>query len=153
MMTYWMYITMVRPIVSYPALIWWSRIKKKVCMNELSKLQRTACISIMGAFRTTPTAALELAIGLTPLLFGSRERPELRTSQFATLVMLPKEVTLHIRISVGEIVLENMFNMQTDTVIPRYSFAKKFTVTYPDRSEWKKRNVQSLSKGPVWCTD
>ena len=39
------------------------------------------------------------------------------------------------------------------TVIPRFSFAKKFTVTYPDRSEWKRRNIQSLSKGPVWYTD
>jgi hypothetical protein len=26
-------------------------------------------------------------------------------------------------------------------------------VTYPDRSEWKRRNIQSLSKGPVWYTD
>ena len=41
----------------------------------------------------------------------------------------------------------------TDTVIPRYSFAKKFTVTYPDHIKWKKRNIQSLSKGPVWYTD
>ena len=46
-----------------------------------------------------------------------------------------------------------MFNMRTDTVIPRYSFAKKFTVTYPVRSEWKKQNIQSLSKGLVWYTD
>ena len=46
-----------------------------------------------------------------------------------------------------------MFNMRTDTVIPRYSFAKTFTVTYPDRSEWKRRNIQSLSKGTVWYTD
>jgi RNase H. len=43
--------------------------------------------------------------------------------------------------------------MRTDTVIWRYSFAKKFTVTYPDRSEWKRQNIQSLSKGPVWYTD
>jgi hypothetical protein len=46
-----------------------------------------------------------------------------------------------------------MFNMRTDTVIPKYSFAKTFTVTYPDRSEWKRRNIQSLSKGPVWYTE
>ena len=31
--------------------------------------------------------------------------------------------------------------MRTDTVIQRYSFAKKFTVTYPDRSEWKKIKI------------
>ena len=49
-------------------------------------------------------------------------------------------------------VLENVFNMRTDTVLPRYSFARKFTVTYPDCSEWKRLNIQSLSKGPVWYT-
>ena len=42
--------------------------------------------------------------------------------------------------------------MRTDTVIPRYSFAKKFTVTYPDRSEWKRQNIQSLSMGSLWYT-
>jgi hypothetical protein len=42
-----------------------------------------------------------------------------------------------------------MFNMRPDAVIQRYSFAKKFTVTYTDRREWKRRNIQSLSKGPV----
>jgi hypothetical protein len=43
--------------------------------------------------------------------------------------------------------------MRTDTVIPRYSFAKTFTVTYPDRREWKKRNIHILGNGPVLYTD
>jgi len=43
-----------------------------------------------------------------------------------------------------------MSNMRTDTVIPRYLFAKKFIVIYPDRSEWKTLNIQSFSKVPVW---
>ena len=37
-----------------------------------------------------------------------------------------------------------------DTVIQRYSFSKKFTVTYPDCSEWKRLNIQNLSKGLVY---
>ena len=49
--------------------------------------------------------------------------------------------------------MENLFNIRTDTLILRYSFAKKFAVTYPDRSEWKRQNIQSLSKVPVWYTD
>jgi hypothetical protein len=69
MMTYWMYITMVRPIVSYSALMGWPRIKKKVCVNGHTKLQRT-----------TPTAALEVAIGLTPLLLWIEG--EVRASYF-----------------------------------------------------------------------
>jgi hypothetical protein len=42
-------------------------------------------------------------------------------------------------------VLENMFNMRTDTVIPRYSFAKKFTLIVVNG----KNKIFSLSKGPV----
>jgi hypothetical protein len=51
------------------------------------------------------------------LHYGSRERPELLTSESAALVMLPKEVTLHLNFS-WNTVLENIFNMRTDTVIP-----------------------------------
>jgi hypothetical protein len=85
-----------RPIVSYAGLIWWPKIKKKVCMNKLTQLQRTTCIGIMGAFRTTPTPALEVAIDLTP--FPLWIEGEARASYFriCLLVMLPKGVTLHI---------------------------------------------------------
>jgi hypothetical protein len=45
--------------------MWWPRIKKKLCVNELTTLQSTASIGTTGAFRITPTASLEVAIGLT----------------------------------------------------------------------------------------
>jgi RNase H. len=153
MMTYWMNITKVRPIVSYAALMRWPRIKKKVCVNELTKLQRTACIGIVGAFRTTPTAALEVAIGLTPLpllIVGEARASYFSICRFGNVTQ--RGNIAHLNFS-WDTVLENMFNMRTDTAIPRYSFAKTFTVTYPDRSEWKRRNIQCLSKGPIWYTD
>jgi hypothetical protein len=34
---------------------------------QLIKLQRLACLAINGAMRTTPTAAMEVLLGLTPL--------------------------------------------------------------------------------------
>jgi hypothetical protein len=153
MMTYWMYITMVKSIISYAALIWWPRIKKKVCGNELTQLQRTARVGIMGSFSTTPTAALKVTIGLTPLTLwieGEARTSYFRICSFGNATQTGN--TAHLNF-IQDNVLENLFNMRTDTVIPRYSFAKKFTVTYPNRSEWKRRNIQSLSKGPVWYTD
>ena len=78
---------MVRQIVSYAALIWWPRIKKNVCMKELTQLQRTACIGITGAFRTTPTAALEVTIGLTPLPLWIEGEARASYSESAALVM------------------------------------------------------------------
>jgi hypothetical protein len=36
-------------------------------MKKLSKVQRLACLGIMGAIRTTPTGAKEALAGLPPL--------------------------------------------------------------------------------------
>jgi hypothetical protein len=35
---------------------------------ELNKLQRLTCLAITGAMGTTPTAAMEVLLGLSPLL-------------------------------------------------------------------------------------
>ena len=102
-----------------------------------------SCIGITGAFRTTPTAALEVAIGLTPLpIWIEREATAsyFRIYRFGNVTQRGNIAHLN---SSWDIVLENIFNMRSDTVIPRYLFAKNFTVTYPDCSEWKRRNIQS----------
>jgi hypothetical protein len=39
----------------------------KTSQAELSKLQRVACLGITGAIKTTPTAAMEVLLGLPPL--------------------------------------------------------------------------------------
>jgi hypothetical protein len=43
---HWIYTTVVRPIVTYVATIWWPRVKLKTCQAELNKLQRMACLGI-----------------------------------------------------------------------------------------------------------
>ena len=47
--------------------MWWPRVKLRSCRIELSELQRVAFMGITGAFRTTPTAALEVLLDLPPL--------------------------------------------------------------------------------------
>jgi hypothetical protein len=86
-------------------------------------------MSITGAFRTTPTTALEVAIGFTPLplrIEGEAKASYFRIYHFGNATQRGHNV--HLNFS-RDTVLENMFNMRTDTVIPRYSFAKTFTVT------------------------
>jgi hypothetical protein len=57
----------VRPIITYAAMIWWPRLKYKTSQAKLSKLQRLACLGVTGAMRTAPTAATEVLLGLPPL--------------------------------------------------------------------------------------
>jgi hypothetical protein len=64
---YWIYIAVVRPIITCAATIWWPRVKLKTSQAELGKVQRMARLGITGAKRTTPTAAMEVLLGLPPL--------------------------------------------------------------------------------------
>jgi len=47
-------------------MVWWPRVKN-VSRMELSNLQRLACLAITGAMKTTPTAAIQVILGLPPL--------------------------------------------------------------------------------------
>jgi hypothetical protein len=64
---YWIYTAVVRPIITYGATVWWSRVRLKTSQAELSKLQILACLGITGTMRTSPTAALEILLGLPSL--------------------------------------------------------------------------------------
>ena len=63
----WIYTMIIRPILTYGTIVWWPRSKQVTRRRELQKVQRTACMATTGAFPTTPTAAMEMILGLTPL--------------------------------------------------------------------------------------
>jgi len=63
----WVYITMIRPIISYAAVVWAVGLGMRTCELKLSSLQRRACIAVSSAFPGTPTAALQMLLGLPPL--------------------------------------------------------------------------------------
>lgn len=66
-MVRWMYMSMVRPIIAYGAIVWEHRTKVKSVQQMLQKFQRLICVGATGAFRSTPTAALEVLLDIPPL--------------------------------------------------------------------------------------
>ncbi|XP_052744146.1 uncharacterized protein LOC128199286 [Bicyclus anynana] len=63
----WIYTAIILPRVLYGATVWWHRAAIKSNSKELTKVQRLASLMISGAIRTTPSAALEVLLGLYPL--------------------------------------------------------------------------------------
>src|SRR5699024_9804617 len=63
----WLYVAVIRPMLTYGAIVWWPRTKLETAKKHLNHVQRLACLAITGAIRTTPTFALETALSLTPL--------------------------------------------------------------------------------------
>jgi hypothetical protein len=64
---HWINKMIIRPILTYGSTEWWTKVTYNVSRMELNKLQRLACLAIMGAMKTTPTAAMEILLGLLPL--------------------------------------------------------------------------------------
>jgi len=69
---HWLYTTVVRPMLVYAAVVWWSRVELSTARTILERIQRPACLAIAGPIRTTPTAAMEILLGLPPLIYISR---------------------------------------------------------------------------------
>lgn len=67
-MMYWTYTMVVRPMITYASLVWWTKMRQRTAITELSKVQRLACLGITGAMRSTPTAAMEVLLDLPPFI-------------------------------------------------------------------------------------
>jgi len=64
---HWIYMAVIRPMLAYAAVIWWPRARCITMSKQLTHVQQLVCLYITGAMRTTPTAAMELLVGLVPL--------------------------------------------------------------------------------------
>jgi hypothetical protein len=61
---YWIYTSVVRPILTYAALLWWKKASQISVNRKTAHLQRLVCINITGSMHSTKTAALEVILML-----------------------------------------------------------------------------------------
>jgi hypothetical protein len=66
-MVHWLYTRVIRPSILHGVLVWWPKVMQKTTKIQLGKIQRLACLTIIGAMKSTPTAAMEILLNLTPL--------------------------------------------------------------------------------------
>lgn len=65
--TKWLYITVIRPMFSYAAILWWEKATHINKQKRLASAQRTVTLGITGAMKTTPSIALDCVTELAPL--------------------------------------------------------------------------------------
>jgi len=63
---HWLYVSIVRPSVTFASLVWWPGCQTASAKKELNKIQRLGYLGITRAMRTTPTSAVE-ALTCLPL--------------------------------------------------------------------------------------
>jgi hypothetical protein len=64
---HWWYISIIRQSITFAALVWWPGCQTANPKKRLRRVQRLACLGIMGAMCTTPTSAMEALTCLPPL--------------------------------------------------------------------------------------
>ncbi len=70
----WIYRAIVRPKLSYGALVWAAKMTSQIKEKLMTKLQRLALLFLTQPLRSAPTAGLEVMIGWQPLELAVQEK-------------------------------------------------------------------------------
>jgi hypothetical protein len=74
MVVYWLYTSIIRPSITFASLVWWTGCQTSSAKKQVSRVQRLACLGIVGAMCTTPTSAMEALTCHLPLDLVVRAR-------------------------------------------------------------------------------
>lgn len=149
---HWIYKAIIIPRLLYGALVWWHRATIKTNQKKLAQVQRLAGLMTSGAFKTTPTAALEMILGLTPLDLEAKKRALeqcYRLKSFGLWRTIPttKGHTRIIDLIEGRL---SMIMANNDLVKKQKIFDKKYRVHIGLRDNWELMND---NKSTVCYTD
>ena len=61
------YVSNIRPSITFTSLVLWPGCQMANAKKRLSRIQRLACLGIMGMIHITPTGAIEVLTGPPPL--------------------------------------------------------------------------------------
>lgn len=139
----WLYITVIRPRISYASIIWWDRCILTQAKAILQKTQRLATVSITGAMKTTPTIALDSISGLTPLhIYIGAEAMKSYTRMKGNNAWIPGICHGH---RIIEHLTKNSIPIEdhiTDFIKKTYRFYKNYNIM--DANETKDTNTEDV---------
>lgn len=137
-MVLWIYKMIVRPSILFASVVWWPRVKLRTVQQQLSGVQRLACLAATGVMRTVPTAALETLLNLPPLHIQVEIEAKSVGYRIKQSDLWKGGNTPHMRI---DFETQPIFGMISDKMLPRYSFQNRFEIIIPTRQEWESGNV------------
>jgi hypothetical protein len=120
--------------------------------NQLGRIQRMACLAIAGAMKSTPTAAMEVLLNLTPLdlLIMAEARMALYR------LHIPKQPTFFKSgagmLSIWKNVNDTILDKRSDHTIPVYYYSKTFKVII-DQDYWRIQDPEFPEDALIWYTD
>ena len=136
---YWIYTSVVRPILTYGCLVWWKATDKRYLKNKLRSVQRLACLLISGALKSTSTDSLDITLGFTPIDLFVRSLAAKSAIRLQSLDCFKSYTYGH-----GSILHEmgvEPFDSSSDYMTSLFDFEIPFMTTFPSREEWESKQV------------
>jgi hypothetical protein len=127
-MVHWLYTRVIRPSMFHGDLVWWSKVMQTITKTQSGRKQRMACLAIMGAMKSTPTAAMEALLNLTPLNLLIMVEARMALYKLHILKQPAVSETEAGLLSIWKNVSDPIFDMGSDHTIPVYHHSRIFKV-------------------------
>jgi hypothetical protein len=151
-MVHWLYTRVIRPFISYGALVWWSKATYKTTKTLLSRIQRTVCLAITRAMRSTPTAAMEVFLNLTPLDLLIMAEARMALCRLRITEQPTASETETGLLSIQKNVSDPIQEMRADHITPIPNHSRIFKVII-DRDYWRNTDSMTPEDSLIWFTD
>jgi len=139
-------------MLTYAAVIWWPQTRYITVSKQLTHVQRLACLYITGAMITTPTAAMELPVGLVllPMFIQQEAMMAYYTLHVASQWVAGGGENAKISQKLAQLI--PLSQARCDRRVAKCYFDKYFTVQIPSREQWITQQI-ILSDEIICFTD
>jgi hypothetical protein len=112
---------------------------QKTTKTQLGRIQRMACLAIMGPMKSTPTVAMEVLLNLTPLDLLTMAEVRMALYRLHILKRPVDSDTETKLLSIWKTVSDPIFDMQSDHTTPVYYNSRIFKAII-DWDYWRKKD-------------
>ena len=125
---------------------------QKNTKNQLGRIQRNACLIVTGAMKSTPTAAIQMLLNLTPLDILIVAEARMALYRLHTLMQPSDSAAAAWMLSIWKNVKYHILAMRADHTIPVYNYSKILKVII-DVNYWRNKDPNFPEDALVWFTD
>ena len=136
-----LYTSVVRPVLTYGCIVWWKALEKSKHFKSFSSVQRSACIGMTGALRTTPTTGLEMLLDLLPIDLHVKSVAMKCAARLTSIGRFKGQQYGHGKI--GYLIGDRVNHGESDYILEKSVFDHKFSCQINDRDDWMRNQVIS----------
>ena len=155
----WMFTAIIRPMLAYAAVVWINATNSSTLVAMLQKVQRLACITVTSAFPSTPTAALEVLLQISPIDVFLKGEAYMATYRLERGDMWTRrryvggrgsKLKSHVDMNNEGKIKIPLLSMPKDSCTPFLQFGKSFSTHIGERNQIQ-LVIDELEEGIIQC--